>query len=148
MERTETNIQAGAYLALGILNSGIKNEADAAFAILSDKLDNAADESHKIGILMGLSMAYAGSARADLLDVITPIILDAGNSTELQAIASLSIGMVFCGSCDEDATESIIQILLEKTEKDLEHSFTRLFALGLGLLFLGQQSRVEVQSRV
>jgi len=87
---------------------------------------------------MGLSMAYAGSARADLLDVITPIILDSGNSTELQAIASLSIGMIFCGSCDEDATESIIQILLEKTEKDLEHSFTRLFALGLGLLFLGQ----------
>lgn len=108
MERQETNIQAGAYLALGILNSGIKNEADAAFAILSDKLENTQLESHKIGILMGLSMAYAGSARADLLDVITPIILDSNNSTELQAIASLSIGMIFCGSCDEDATESII----------------------------------------
>lgn len=41
MERDEENIQAGAYLALGILNSGIKNDADAAFAILSDKLESA-----------------------------------------------------------------------------------------------------------
>ena len=26
----------------------------------------------------------------------------------------------------------------EKEEKDLEHSFTKMFALGLGLLFLGK----------
>jgi len=39
MESKEDYIQAGSYLALGILNSGIKNEADAAFAILSDKLE-------------------------------------------------------------------------------------------------------------
>jgi len=138
MERSEDNIQAGSYLALGILNSGIKNDADAAYAILADKLESATKQSHKIGILMGLSLAYAGSARADLLEVISPIIVDSDNSIELQAIASLSIGMIFCGSCDQDAAESITQILLEKEEKDLEHSFTRIFALGLGLLFLGQ----------
>ena len=63
--------------------SGIKNEADAAFAILSDKLSSATKQSHKIGILMGLSMAYAGSARADLLDLISPIIVDSDNSIEL-----------------------------------------------------------------
>ena len=41
MERSEDNIQAGSYLALGILNSGIKNDADAAYAILMDKLGTA-----------------------------------------------------------------------------------------------------------
>lgn len=97
---------------------------------------------------MGLSIAYAGSARADLLDLISPIIVDSDNSIELQAIASLSIGMIFCGSCDQDAAESITQILLEKQEKDLEHSFTRIFALGLGLLFLGQQALVETSIEV
>jgi 26S proteasome regulatory subunit N1 len=56
--------------------------------------------------------------------------------------------MIFCGSCDQDAAESITQILLEKEEKDLEHSFTRIFALGLGLLFLGQQSLVETSLEV
>jgi 26S proteasome regulatory subunit N1 len=148
MERSEDYIQAGSYIALGIVNSGIKNEADAAYAILSDKLESATTEKHKIGILMGLSLAYAGSARADLLELISPIIVDSDNSIELQAIASLSIGLIFCGTCDQDAAESITQILLEKEEKDLEHSFTRIFALGLGLLYLGQQSLVETSLEV
>lgn len=87
---------------------------------------------------MGLSLAYAGSARADLLEAISPIILDSSNTTELQAIASLCIGLIFVGSCDEDAAQSIIQTLMEKEEKDLENSFTRIFSLGLGLLYLGQ----------
>lgn len=83
MNYTEDNIVAGSYIALGLLNSGIKNEADAVFAILADKLESAEKQSHKIGILMGLSMAYAGSARADLLEIISPIILDSENTTEL-----------------------------------------------------------------
>jgi 26S proteasome regulatory subunit N1 len=41
MESSEDHIVAGAYLALGILNSGIKNDADAAYAILMDKLETA-----------------------------------------------------------------------------------------------------------
>ena len=41
MNYSEDNIMAGSYIALGILNSGIKNDADAAFAILSDKLESA-----------------------------------------------------------------------------------------------------------
>lgn len=56
---------------------------------------------------MGLSIAYAGSARADLLDIISPLIVDSDNSVELQAIASLAIGLIFCGSCEQDAVESI-----------------------------------------
>ena len=68
---------------MGIVNSGIKNEADAAYAILSDKLESATTEKHKIGILMGLSLAYASSARSDLLELISPIIVDSDNSIEL-----------------------------------------------------------------
>ena len=41
-----------------------------------------------------------------------------------------------------------MQILLEKEEKDLEHSFTRIFALALGLLFLGKQNLVETSIEV
>lgn len=32
---------------------------------------------------MGLSIAYAGSARADLLEIISPLIVDSDNSVEL-----------------------------------------------------------------
>jgi 26S proteasome regulatory subunit N1 len=56
---------------------------------------------------MGLSIAYAGSCRAELLEAISPLIVDTSNSVELQAIASLAIGLIFCGSCDQDAVESI-----------------------------------------
>jgi len=52
---------------------------------------------------MGLSFTYAGSARSDLLESISPIILDSSNTIELQAVASLSIGMIYVGTCDEDA---------------------------------------------
>jgi 26S proteasome regulatory subunit N1 len=87
---------------------------------------------------MGLSFTYAGSARADLLEAISPIILDSGNSTQLQATAALAIGLIYVGTCDEDACTAIVQTLLEKTEAELQDPFTTLFALGLGLLFLGQ----------
>jgi len=52
---------------------------------------------------MGLSFSYAGSARSDLLEIISPIILDTSNTIELQAVASLAIGIIFTGTCDEDA---------------------------------------------
>lgn len=32
---------------------------------------------------MGLSIAYAGSARVDLLEAISPIVLDSSNTMEL-----------------------------------------------------------------
>jgi 26S proteasome regulatory subunit N1 len=103
MEASDEFIVAGSYMAIGIVNSGIKNELDPVVAILIEKLESSNKQVHKIGALMGLSFAYAGSARADLLESISPIILDTSNTTELQAIAALSIGMIYTGTCDEDA---------------------------------------------
>ena len=86
---------------------------------------------------MGLSLAYARSARPDLLEAIYPIISDSSNTYELQAVAALAIGLIYVGTCDKDAAQVIIQTLEEKDKKDLENPFSRIFALGLGLLFLG-----------
>ena len=66
---------------------------------------------------MGLSFTYAGSARSDLLEAISPIILDSGNSTQLQAVAALAIGLIYVGTCDEDAAQSILKTLMEKEEE-------------------------------
>ena len=52
------------------------------------------------------------------------------------------------GTCDEDAANCILQTLMEKEECDLDNSFMRIFALGLGLLFLGQQSAAEPSMEV
>ena len=56
-----------------------EDEADAAYAVLADKLEGAQTEKEKIGILMGLSLAYAGSSRMDLLEIISPLIVDSDN---------------------------------------------------------------------
>ena len=102
MESGEDYIVAGSFIAIGIVNSGIKNETDPVFAILLEKLESP-KQLHKIGALIGLSLAYAGSARADLLEAISPIVLDSSNTIELQAVAALSIGLIYTGTCDEDA---------------------------------------------
>jgi 26S proteasome regulatory subunit N1 len=107
MESGDDYIVAGSYIAIGLVNSGIKNETDPVFAILLEKLDSP-KQLHKIGALIGLSLAYAGSARNDLLEAISPIILDSSNTLELQAIAALSVGMIYVGTCDEDAAQSIL----------------------------------------
>lgn len=82
MEAGDDYIVAGSYIAIGIVNSGIKNETDPVFAILLEKLESP-KQIHKIGALMGLSLAYAGSARVDLLEAISPIVLDSSNTNEL-----------------------------------------------------------------
>ena len=83
MDASENHIVAGSFMALGLTNSCITNENDPVQAILIDKLENCQEQSLKIGALMGLSFTYAGSARADLLEAISPIILDSDNSTQL-----------------------------------------------------------------
>jgi len=66
-------IVAGAYIGIGIVNSGIKNECDPVYAILHEALENsAARQITKIGALIGLSLTYAGSKRQDLLDDFSP----------------------------------------------------------------------------
>lgn len=103
MERRETSIVAGAFMALGLVNSGIVNECDPVQSILTEKLEECTDGALKIGALMGLSFTYAGSAREDLLESISPIILDPDNTTSVQAVASLAIGLIYVGTCNEDA---------------------------------------------
>ena len=142
MEHTNIDIQAGAFMAYGLINSGITNEMDPVSAVLTEKLVCPEDKL-KIGALMGLSFTYAGSTREDLLEEITPIIMDSDNSTELKAVASLTLGLIYVGTCNEDVAQAILQTLMEMEEKEIDNPFSRLFCLGLGLLFLGQQSLAE-----
>lgn len=92
---------------------------------------------------MGLGIAYAGSAREDLLELLVPIVVDTGLSVELSALAALSLGLIFVGKVNEEVSNAILQTLAERTDVQLDVSIARFFALGLGLLFLGQQERSE-----
>ncbi|KAF2226945.1 armadillo-type protein [Elsinoe ampelina] len=141
----EDQIKAGAFLAYGIVNSGVKLEADPVIALLGEELDPSKPKAVKVSALMGLGMAYAGSAREEFLELLIPMIGDTSLEMQLSAVAALSLGLIFVGTGNSDVSEAIIQTFLdEDRNKQLKDKWTRFMALALALLFFGQQEEVDV----
>lgn len=135
-------IKAGALLGIGILNCGVQNESDPALALLSEALEVPNATIRRCAI-MGLGISYAGTARAELIDLLLPIVSDSTLDMELVSTAALSLGQIFVGTCHGDITSTILQTLMERSEEDLRNKFARFLALGLALLFLGQQENAD-----
>lgn len=57
-----------------------------------------------------LGLAYAGTNRRDIADLLTPILEESGISIELVAHAGLALGLVFAGTTDSDISQAIIQV--------------------------------------
>lgn len=141
----EDPIKAGAALATGIVNSGVRLDSDPAFALLADNLDASKPKNIRVASLMGLGLAYAGSNREDLLEVLLPYVTDTSLEMQLSAMAALSLGLIFVGSAQSDVSEAIIQTFLDDDRnKQLKDKWTRFMALGLALLYFGQQEEVDV----
>ncbi|SPN99584.1 probable 26S proteasome regulatory particle chain [Cephalotrichum gorgonifer] len=142
----EAEISAGAMLAIGIMNSGVRIDSEPALALLGDpdKL-NHKDPLMRTACIMGLGLSYAGSNKEEILELLLPIIQDSSQSMQISAMAALSCGLVFVGSSHPDVTEAIITTLLdEERTSQLTDKWTRFLALGLGLLFFGRQEEVDV----
>jgi 26S proteasome regulatory subunit N1 len=142
----EDQIQAGAMLAIGIMNSGVRIDSDPALALLGDedKL-NHKSPMVRVASIMGLGLAYAGSNREALLDLLLPIVTDTSLDMQISAMAALSLGMIFVGSSNSDVSEAIVQTFLDDDRKSqLKDKWTRFMALGLGLLYFGRQEEVDV----
>lgn len=142
----EEQILAGSMLAIGIMSSGTRTDGDPALALLgdSDKLNHKSPQI-KVASIMGLGLAYAGSNREDLLENLLPIVTDTSVDMQISAMAALSLGMIFIGSANSDVGEAIVQTFLDDDRKSqLKDKWTRFMALGLGLLYFGQQEQVDV----
>lgn len=139
----EDYIKAGALLAVGIVNSGVKNDCDPALALLSEYLENPS-ANIKVGAILGLGLAYNGTARTDICDLLLPIIEDGSASMEILGLTGMSLGFIFAGTANPDITAAICGTLMEKDEASLNASHARLLCLGLGLLYLGKQELAEV----
>ena len=142
----EDQIQAGSMLAIGILNSGVRIDSDPAMALLGDE-DKLNHKSPlvRVASIMGLGLAYAGSNRESLLELLLPIVADTSLDMQISAMAALSLGMIFVGSANSDVSEAIVQTFLDDDrQSQLKDKWTRFMALGLGLLFFGRQEEVDV----
>ncbi|KAF7561709.1 hypothetical protein G7046_g2431 [Stylonectria norvegica] len=143
---SEPEISAGAMLAIGIMSSGVQIDSEPAYALLGD-----ADKLHhanplvRTGCIMGLGLAYAGSNKEDILELLLPIISDSSEDMQISAMAALSCGLIFVGSSHPEISEAIVTTLMDDDRKSqLTDKWTRFLALGLGLLFFGRQEEVDV----
>lgn len=59
------------------------------------------DVYSKRGSVIGLGIAYAGSAKEELLESLVPLVIDT-SSNEIGAYAALSLGLIFCGTGDDN----------------------------------------------
>lgn len=142
---SEDYVKAGAALAVGILSSGVRNDADPALALLAE---HAEGDVHimKCAACTGLGIAYAGAAREEVMDLLLPIVesSEGGPTTMLEvSLAGLALGMIYVGKCDETVGSTIVQRLMEATDEELDHSHSRFLCLGLGLLFLGRMEKAD-----
>lgn len=145
-------VKAGGCLSVGIVTTRVRDESDAAMALLSEYVESSS-ESHivKCAATLGLGIAYSGTRRDDAIELLLPIVSDSDAVTNMVEVglAALAVGMICVGTCDEDACTFIIMRLMECTEQnEVSSTFMRFLSLGLSLLFLGKQDKCEAMLEV
>jgi len=140
---SEEYVKAGAALAVGIISSGVRNDADPALALLAEHIEG---DSHvmKCAACTGLGIAYAGSGREEIVELLMSVVDSENTGPEAMlecSLAGLALGMICIGKCDEAVGSSLVQKLMEASDEDLDHSHARYLCLGLGLLFLGKMEK-------
>jgi 26S proteasome regulatory subunit N1 len=141
---SEEYVKAGAVLAVGIVSSGVRNDCDPALALLSEHVSGDSTIM-KQAAAVGLGLAYAGSAREDVAEFLTPLVADTGEKASMLevSLAALSLGMIYVGTCDEEVGSTLMQRLMESTDAELDQTASRYLCLAMGLLFLGKQEKAD-----
>nr|GLL34717.1 26S proteasome non-ATPase regulatory subunit 2 homolog A-like [Ipomoea trifida] len=138
----DKHVVAGALLAVGIVNCNVKNEHDPALAILTEYVVKE-DPCIRVGAIIGLGLAYAGSERYEVFAKLRPILVEDTNaSLDVISFTVLTLGLVFLGSCNDEIDWAIRFSLKNRSKSELGKPIARLLPLGLGLLYLGKQDRV------
>jgi 26S proteasome regulatory subunit N1 len=143
---SEEPIKAGAILAYGILNAGVRVEGDPVLALIGDEeVLTKGSVQMRMAAIMGLGLSFAGSSREDLLELLLPIVEDGSLDMQLTAMASVALGMIFVGSSNHEVAQAIAtQLMDEERQEQLKDKWARFMALGLALLYFGKQEEVDV----
>lgn len=143
MHHSEVFVRAGAMMGIGIMSSGIRNETDAAMALLCEQLEDK-NAQIRISSASGLGIAYAGAQREELEELLTPIVANTDSADIVEvSFAALSLGLSFVGTCNDEIASVLVQRLMEASEEELNNTASRFLCLGLGLLYLGKTERAD-----
>mmetsp|Transcript_29698 Transcript_29698/g.97120 ORF Transcript_29698/g.97120 Transcript_29698/m.97120 type:complete len:931 (-) Transcript_29698:31-2823(-) len=147
-------IKAGGVLGLGVCNAGVyQPELDAALGMLSDYVEpaegTAADKALvQDAACVGLGLAYAGTEREEVMELLAPIVSDPESKFQVACSAALSLGLLYVGTSNGDAALTIVERLMVSSAEDLATPGARFLALALGLVFLGRQEAAEATAEV
>lgn len=67
-------------LAIGLVNCGVRNECDPALALLSEYVSSNS-QILRVGAILGLGLAYAGSRRKDITELLSGAVADEQSKT-------------------------------------------------------------------
>ncbi|CCX05129.1 armadillo-type protein [Pyronema domesticum] len=150
MNVSENHIKAGAALAVGMVNSGVRSESDPALALLNDdQWLGSKVPSIRRSAIMGLGLAYAGSQREDLRELLVPIIVDFSFELEISAMAAIALGLIFVGSGDGDSAEAMLSAIVGRDDaSQLKNKWSIFLSLGLALLYVGRQEDADATLEV
>ena len=143
---SDAEVRAGGVLGYGIIPCCIASEDDASIGMLDEYIagEAAAGKSHaeRCAGLQALGLAYAGSGRMDVAEMLLPYVEDLGADMktrldcDLVCNAAFSLGMVLAGTADDEAANALQTVLLEPPEPLLEHPLRRHLAVALGMIYM------------
>ncbi|GFH09753.1 26S proteasome non-ATPase regulatory subunit 2 homolog [Haematococcus lacustris] len=93
---TDNYVVSGALLAIGIVNCGVQNENDPAFALIYD---------------------YVSHEDVTVAELLVPLVADADVSMEVVGVTALALGLVFTSSCKEDIVMAMLQVAKTLNER-------------------------------
>jgi len=143
-------IKAGALLALGVVNCGVRDEVDPALGLLPEHLEDGKPDSVRMTAALGLGLAYAGNPKEQVAESLIPVVADTSSKANMEviSIACLALGLVFAGTANEDVCMAIAQRMMEASEAELDQPIAKMMCVGLGVLFLGAQDNAEATIEV
>eukprot|EP00913_Durusdinium_trenchii_P025165 g23624.t1 len=110
-----------------------------------DKYQWSSDVNLKAGALLAFGLVTCGvKNECDPAWALLGEQLEAEDA-QLRLAAVVGLGYAYAGSCREDSARAILQTLIERqaVENALSGTWPHFFAVGLGLLYLGQQDAAE-----
>lgn len=152
LEDKNDDVKAGALLGIGVACAGVRSEVEPALNVIGEYLngDKPATHNMKMAGILGLGLAYTGTADESVMEYLSPFVADdsEGANMELVCMAGLALGMVYVGSADDTVGAILADRLMEATDTERNQSIARLLCLGLGLVFLRTQEAVATVEEV
>jgi len=143
MSKDHEHQKAGGILGMGMLMAGVRNEFDPVWSTVQEHI-NDARPLVKVSAALSLAIAYAGSARADIVEHLKPTIEDSNQSLEILGQFAIALGLLCCGSADPELAFPFLALYERDIETLKASPYTKMVAIGLGLLFMGKAEEAEV----